>query len=171
MYGSGFDNLLFLLFCDFFMTFIFEKWCKCTFRIKSNEKKNFGIFLPSSMLLTKITGSVSRGADPDPYQNFTDPQHWFIYWTSYFAVYIRIFCNLNFFKPPKNTLSNYFHYRAHCCYYWNSESWDMFQNILLFTTSLPLVDRLDKTWGKIICLITSCTGTCQLCRRKVFLWK
>jgi hypothetical protein len=25
----------------------------------------------------------------------------------------------------------------------------MFQNILLFTTSLPLVDRLDKTWGKI----------------------
>ncbi len=105
MYGSGFDNPLCLLFCDFFMTFFFGKWCKCTFKVmnKITLEIVFLLLLPSWMSLTKITGSVSRGADPDPYQNVTDPQHWCIYWTSYFAVYIRIVCKLIFLMSPKNT--------------------------------------------------------------------
>jgi hypothetical protein len=81
----------FLLFCDFCVTFIFEKWCKCTFlpskicKQKTQEKIKF--LLKSWRTLTKISGFESRSGsicqrygstDPDPYQNFMDPQKWVI---------------------------------------------------------------------------------------------
>ncbi len=65
--------------------FIFEKLCKCTVPSKSNKQKNFekNNFLLTWRSLTKIAGSgpasISQRygfSDPDPCQNFMDPQHW-----------------------------------------------------------------------------------------------
>jgi hypothetical protein len=77
--------------------FILEKWCKCAFRRYGNKQKK--IYWLSWRSLTKIAGSESASGsvsgsgsgsesinqkygsadpDPDPYQNFMDPQHWFI---------------------------------------------------------------------------------------------
>ncbi len=68
-----------------FELFIFEKWCKCTFKkvILISRKTFFLIsfLLASWRSMTKIAGSGSisqrRGsADPDPHQNAMDPEHW-----------------------------------------------------------------------------------------------
>jgi hypothetical protein len=65
------------------MSLIFEKNVNVPF--KSNKQKNLeknNFLLPSPRSLMKITGSGSvcqryGSADPDPFQNATDQQHWF----------------------------------------------------------------------------------------------
>ncbi len=55
---------LILLFCDFFWTFFFGKWCKCTFKkYCSNKQKNFFFKLVFSW---RLEGRVSE-PDPDPH--------------------------------------------------------------------------------------------------------
>ncbi len=77
------------MFCDFFKLFIFEEWCKCTFKKEWALKMREKIFLFESWRSLKkragsgagsASGSVSQSngyEDPDPYKNVTDPEHWF----------------------------------------------------------------------------------------------
>ncbi len=71
-----------------FLTFSFEKWCKCTFK-KYKQKKlceKTSFLLASWRSMTKIagsggseSGSISQrhgSPDPDPPQNVMDPQNW-----------------------------------------------------------------------------------------------
>jgi hypothetical protein len=75
-------NLYFYCFVTSVWLFIFEEWCKCTF--KKNKQKTRFFLLASWRSLTKRAASISvsqryRSADtnPDTYQNLTDPEHWF----------------------------------------------------------------------------------------------
>ncbi len=59
---------------------MFEKWCKYIFKKYRNQQL---IFLMSLRSLPKIARSASGSicqtyisVDPDPHQNFMDPQHW-----------------------------------------------------------------------------------------------
>jgi hypothetical protein len=57
--------------------FIFEKLCKCRYLQKVICKNTFNKFF----LLMSWSGSISQrygSPDPDPHQNFMDPQHWFV---------------------------------------------------------------------------------------------
>ncbi len=49
--------------------FIFEEWCKCTFKSNKEKYKKKIVFR---------WRPLARGADPDPgpYHNVTDPEHW-----------------------------------------------------------------------------------------------
>ncbi len=68
------NKTCFILFCNFLWLFIFEELCKCT--IVSNLHSDPYVFgPPGSVSVSQRYGSE----DPhtDPYQNVTDPQHWF----------------------------------------------------------------------------------------------
>ncbi len=51
--------------------FIFQKWCKCSF--KKNKQKNLKVTSKNSRI--QVPDLLNRGTDP--HQNVTDPQHWF----------------------------------------------------------------------------------------------
>ncbi len=65
-------------FCCFVTSydFVFENWCKSTFKKQINLRKKL-IFLLVSFRKEKDPDLEVCGADPDPYQNVTDPQHWY----------------------------------------------------------------------------------------------
>ena len=67
----------FLLFNDFFITFIYENWWKCTVPLKSNKQKTLKekhFFFVGILSATDEKIRI-RGSGSDPYQNVTDPQH------------------------------------------------------------------------------------------------
>jgi hypothetical protein len=78
-------NLDFYRFMRSLWLFIFEEWCKCT--LKSNKNKKTWILFcwhlecPEekrrirSRIRIPIVNQWYESADPDPYQNVTDPQH------------------------------------------------------------------------------------------------
>jgi hypothetical protein len=71
-------------FCDFFFDFLSMK-ADVSVPSKSNKQKNFFLLASCPPLKKKAgSGSVSqrKGSavlDPNPYQNVTDPQHWFLF--------------------------------------------------------------------------------------------
>ncbi len=60
----------YVLFCDFFVSFILEDWCKCTFKNYRNKQKKIwkqNLFL----LASRKPLHWRKEQDPDPYQNVT----------------------------------------------------------------------------------------------------
>ncbi len=97
-YGSGFDSgpfyhqakivrktLIPTALWFLYKIFIFENWCKCSFK-KLRGKKSLKKKICHCPIL-KVTNKNSRiririrdgsvDPDPHPYQNITDPQHWY----------------------------------------------------------------------------------------------